>query len=465
MVLEPLFERFIAQAPLSVMARATIEHALSPDALDALFKQTARRGYTKQLLFSTTLDLMSLVVCGPLPHVKAAYHHLLERVPVTLKSVYEKLSHIEPVVSSALVRAVARCCAALVGELGGACRGLLPSPYRVKILDGNHLGATQKRLKVIRGHTAGPLPGICLAVLDPASLLVTDVIPGENGNANERSLIDQVLPHVSADEVWVADRIFSTLDFFEGLAGRHAFFVVRRHGRLNYLPRGEFTAEVETERGWARERPVSICRDGRPAQAARLVVVRLRKPTEDGDEQVEILTDLPVTAADAAAVSQLYLARWKIEGAFHELTVTLRCELNTPGYPRAAVFGFCVAVAAYNVLAVLKAALRAVHGEEKVHKEVSGYAIAVHWSLVVPGMMVALPPHEWERFGRLPSRELAAYLRDWAGRVDLRTVKKSPPRKPTKHPSPRVKDRKTHISTYRLLIADKERRRANTQRP
>src|SRR5438132_1513843 len=251
MVLEPLFERFIAQAPLSVMARATIELALSPDALDALFKQTARRGYTKQLLFSTTLDLMSLVVCGPLPHVKAAYHHLLERVPVTLKSVYEKLSHIEPVVSSALVRAVARSCAVLVGELGGACRGLLPSPYRVKILDGNHLGATQKRLKVIRGHTAGPLPGICLAVLDPASLLVTDVIPGENGNANERSLIDQVLPHVSADEVWVADRIFSTLDFFEGLAGRHAFFVVRRHGRLNYLPRGEFTAEVETERGWA----------------------------------------------------------------------------------------------------------------------------------------------------------------------------------------------------------------------
>src|SRR5688500_12123046 len=98
MVLEPLFERFLAHSPLSVMARATIEHALSASALDELFKHAARRGYTHELLFSTTVDLMSPVACGQLPHIKAAYHHLLERVPVTLKSVYEKLQHLEPAV-------------------------------------------------------------------------------------------------------------------------------------------------------------------------------------------------------------------------------------------------------------------------------------------------------------------------------------------------------------------------------
>lgn len=465
MVLEPLFERFLAQAPLSVMARATLEHALSAETLDALFEETAQRGYTRELLFSTAVDLMSLVVCGQARHVSTAFSHLQERIPVTLKSVYEKLEHIETAVSSALVGSVAQRCETLIGELDGACRGLLPAPYRVKILDGNHLGATQKRLRVTRGHTAGPLPGVCLAVLDPAAMLVTDVIPSEDGHTNERALIDRVLPRVHAHEVWIADRIFSTLSFLEGVARQDAFFVVRRHGLLNYLPHGEFGPETETERGWVRERPVRLVRQGQPVLAARLVVVRLKKPTEDGEGEVEVLTNLPAVAAERATVSQLYLARWTIEKAFHELTMTLRCELNTLGYPRAAVFGFCVAVAAYNVLAVLKAALRAVHGEEKVEKEVSGYFIAVHWSLVYPGMMVALPPEAWEPWGRLPSRELAAYLRDWAARIDLRKIRKSPPRKPTKTPTPRINDRKTHVSTYRLLQDDKTRRQAQLAPP
>lgn len=64
MVLEPLFDRFVAASPLSVMVRGTIEHALSGQALDDLFARTADRQYTRELLFSTVVDLMSLVVTG-----------------------------------------------------------------------------------------------------------------------------------------------------------------------------------------------------------------------------------------------------------------------------------------------------------------------------------------------------------------------------------------------------------------
>lgn len=463
MFLEPVFERFLASTPLTVMARVTIEHALPPTMLDDLFDQTAQRGYTKELLFSTTVELMSLVVCGQHPNVEAAYHHL-ERVPVTLKSVYEKLQSIETVVSAALVHSVAERCQALITQLGGECRSPLPTPYRVKILDGNQLAATQKRLKVTRGHTAGPLPGKSLAVLDAASMLVSDVIPCEDGYTNERALIDQVLPLVNAGEVWIEDRIFCTVEFLQGVQEREAFFVVRRHGNLNYVPHGEFGPEVETERGWARERPIQICRESQPVLAARLVVVRLKKPTEDGDTEVEILTNLPVEAAATAMVSQLYLTRWKIEGVFHELTMSLNCELNTLGYPKAALFGFCVAVVAYNVLAVVKAALRAVHGEEKVQREVSGYYMALEWSAVYPGMMVALPPHHWEQFSHLSTPIIAERLRDWAGRINLKKFRKAPPRKPTKHPTPRIKDRKAHLSTARLLAAAKEAKHAQHTR-
>jgi hypothetical protein len=45
-----------------------------------------------------------------------------------------------------------------------------------------------------------------------------------------------------------------------------------------------------------------------------------------------------------------------IEAFFHS-------EIYTLGYPKAALFGFCLALVAYNMLAVVLAALRSVQGE------------------------------------------------------------------------------------------------------
>jgi hypothetical protein len=55
MLLDPIFERFVADRPLSVMTRGTIEHALSADALNVFFKYTADKQYTRELLFSTVV--------------------------------------------------------------------------------------------------------------------------------------------------------------------------------------------------------------------------------------------------------------------------------------------------------------------------------------------------------------------------------------------------------------------------
>ena len=64
MLLGSVFDRFVNQSPLTVMARGLLEQALVPAELDALFERTAERQYTRDLLFSTTVDLMSLVVTG-----------------------------------------------------------------------------------------------------------------------------------------------------------------------------------------------------------------------------------------------------------------------------------------------------------------------------------------------------------------------------------------------------------------
>jgi hypothetical protein len=464
MIPGPVFERFVHESPIRVMTRATIEHALAAPALDELFDDTARRGYTKELLSSTTVDLMSLVVPGKAGHVQAAFTQMRDRVPVPLKCLHEKFQRIETAVFARLVSRVADRRQRLVTALGGACGPLLPG-YRVRALDGNRLAATPKRLKVTRGHTAGALPGQSLAVLDPALMLVTHVIPCEDAHARERALLGQALPLACAKDARVEGRNFCTADFLPGLDARRACFIIRRHGNLTAQAQEAYSQEVEAEAGWGSQRRARVCRDGERVPEVRQVRVGLKKPTADGDTEVEALTNLPAEAVGAVTVAFVYLKRWKIEGAFHELTLALKCEVNTPGYPKAALFAFCVAVPAYNALAVVKAAMRAGHGEREVHEEVSGYYVALEWALVCAGMMIALPAEQWEVFGDRSAEQLAAHLRRWAAKIDLRKVKKAPPRRPTKNETKRIKDKSPHLSTARLLEEAKKQRQASAKGP
>lgn len=68
-----VFERFVQRAPICLMARAALERALSASAVDALFERVAERQYTRKLMFSTVVALMSLVVCRIRPSIHAAY--------------------------------------------------------------------------------------------------------------------------------------------------------------------------------------------------------------------------------------------------------------------------------------------------------------------------------------------------------------------------------------------------------
>ncbi|MEO8904214.1 MAG: hypothetical protein ABI627_22070, partial [Polyangiaceae bacterium] len=73
-----VFEKFTKKAPVAVMARASLEFALEPTALDALVAKHAERQYEKKLLFSTMLDVAALVVCRVQPTVRAAYQAMRE---------------------------------------------------------------------------------------------------------------------------------------------------------------------------------------------------------------------------------------------------------------------------------------------------------------------------------------------------------------------------------------------------
>ena len=81
-LLATMFERFVEKTPVSVMARAAMEHALAPAALDALFEEHTDKQYTRDLLFSSVVDLMGVVVGKVAPSVHAAYQAVADTLPV-----------------------------------------------------------------------------------------------------------------------------------------------------------------------------------------------------------------------------------------------------------------------------------------------------------------------------------------------------------------------------------------------
>jgi hypothetical protein len=140
-----------------------------------------------------------------------------------------------------------------------------------------------------------------------------------------------------------------------------------------------------------------------------------------------------------------------IEGAFQDLTVILQCEPNTLGYPPAALFAFCLAVVAYNVLRLTRAALGAAHGQEKIERAISSYSLAQELAKVFTGRAIALPAEEWPPYVRMPPLELAGQLRQWAQQAPLWRDQKHPrgPKKPRPRRGSGAKI--SQVATTRLL--------------
>ncbi len=144
-----VFDRFVAKTPVTVMLRGVLERVLAPEPLDQLFAATAERQYTRELLFSSTVDLMAAVACRIYPAVHAAYQDDKARIGVSVRALYDKLAHMEPALGEELVRHTASQLKPLLRQMRATLPPLVDG-YTTKILDGNHLGASERRLKELR---------------------------------------------------------------------------------------------------------------------------------------------------------------------------------------------------------------------------------------------------------------------------------------------------------------------------
>ena len=459
MIHSDVFQRFVADSPVCVMVQTLMENTLSPTTVDALFERHAEWQYTRDLLFSDVVHLMSLVVCGIRPSINSAFKKMAPVLGVTKKAVYDKIDRVETTTSAALVGHSGSALGAIIDELGSR-QGPWLEGYRVKILDGSHLPGTEHRIKPLRFTRAGALPGQSLVVLDPQRMLITDVVLCEDGHAQERSMTEAILEMVRPGDVWIKDRNFCTTALLFGIARRGGAFGTRQHGStLSWETVGERVSQGRCATGEVFEQAVRLTNDAGEVLLVRRVTVELDQPTRDGDRTIHLLTNLAEEAADAVQVAELYRKRWTLETAFQELEASLHGEINTLGYPKAALFAFCLALVSYNVLSTVKAALRSVHGAKAADTEVSGYDLAEEVAGTYRGMMIAVPKEEWVVFHGMSPREISPFLKRLAGVVRLSEFRKQPrgPKKP--RPKRQSGAKIKHVATARLLEKQKAKPR------
>ena len=132
-------------------------------------------------------------------------------------------------------------------------------------------------------------------------------------------------------------------------------------------------------------------------------------------------------------------------------------EIQTLAYPRAALLALCLGFVAYNVLGLVKGAMRAVHGAKKVEQEVSIYYMAEELGNTQRGLEIAIPQRAWEQIRQWGPEQLAQEMLRLARNMNLRHYKKHPrgPKKP--RPERRRLNPGNNVSTARLLAASSKR--------
>ena len=470
-MLDRVFDGFVDESSVSVMFRGALENIFSPDRIDAIFDENAKEQVSGELAFSTCAGLLGLVTTRIQPSVHAAYSKNAERVGVTVQSVYNKLNGIEPGVSEALVHETAVHIKAIIEAMNGRLEGPLPG-YDVRIVDGNHLSGTDRRIKELRSLGDAPLPGHTVAILNPHAELIEDLIVCEDGHANQKTLYHFLLDRVQRRQCWIGDRDYCTMEFIFGIKSKKAYSILRQHGSVKGRLIGQRRRVGETETGTVYEQAIELTNGEGETFRMRRTTVELNTKTRDGDTEIHLLTNLPKKVS-ACRIAESYRRRWTIETAFAKLTKDLRCELNTLGYPKAALFSFCVAVVMYNALSTVIAAMRVTHPEVATSQSrtsgreptFSFYYLADEISGISRGMAIAIPSQYWtDAFASLTTKQLARTLLWLARRVDVKQFLTNPYGPKLRKKKPKATTRGRHVSTHRILQQRKTLKKRKTKK-
>ena len=442
-------DRFIDERPLAVMTRAIAEQILD-SRLDVVFESCRQRQYDDIAKFSVVALSMVEIALGFVANRNQAYDKFAADLKVCKRAYYSKVDRTETSVSEGIVRYSAEHAVELLDALKVKPQAVLTG-FSCYVYDGNHLQKTEHRLAVTRGISAAPLPGTIVGRYDLQTKLFERSYLLEDAHAQESSVLDRVLEDLKRNDVGIFDRHYCIVKFMWDVHKKRSYFVIRQHGRLQGELRGKRKYIGRTKSGKVYEQTLVLEHEGNRL-ALRRVTIHLDTPTEDGDTELHILTNLPKSKVNACRLADVYHLRWDIERKYYVLTTTLTCELKGNCMPRCALFQFCMAQVAFNCRQVALATLAAEHGAEAV-EQMSQYKMACEIAKATDGFFVAVNDQEWRRLVPRTPKGLAPFLRHVAKHVEPEKYRKSV-RGAKKPPTPRTRYKSNaHVSTARLLKA------------
>jgi hypothetical protein len=454
----------IDNLPLADAVLSLCSCVLSPAALDRIFQAHRGQSFEKLLTFPTFAQLIADALLqhqgsgrqsflradeqGLLPTSTEAAYGKLRRVPVSLSLGFleETSAHLRELFPPTASAWVAPEC----------LRGLNPI-----ILDGKTLKKVAKRLKATRGALGKISGGKLLVATAPQSGLVLTMAADLDGETNEARLVPDVLPRVGrqvpSHRLWIADRQFGDpvqIGRFLAQDGDHV--LVRWDGKTSFHPDPEKPAVTGTDpRGrvviqeWGRYGAES---NKRRRYLRRITLLR------PGEETIILMTDLlSEKDSPAAELLEAYLARWRIERVFQEITEVFSLNRLIGSTERATIFQGAFCLVLYNLIQVVRAYIAEGQPDvdstdelssEQIFYDVRRQLTAVYELVKVPEVVAAVD-RLWGA-GELRAWLKSRLARVWSDRWIKAVNKKPRAKKPATGPCFGA-----HNSVHRLVTGHK----------
>ncbi len=236
-----------------------------------------------------------------------------------------------------------------------------------------------------------------------------------------------------------------------------SFFIVRHHANLPLEERGTAPHVSSLESGELCEQTAVIRDRFGDEPSVRSITLKLNQPSEDGDTEIVLLTNLP-SEIGAEMIATAYRQRWTIEHAFPQLTLSLHGEIGTLTYPPEALLAYAIALVTYNVMSVVKSPIAQVQPPTEHHEtrdNLSLYYLRSEVVVVLQGMHIAIASHQWhQRYAELSAEHIGEALKNHARHVRLKRYLKH--RRGRKKPPPKRTGPESRASIARVLAGRRQ---------
>jgi len=223
----------------------------------------------------------------------------------------------------------------LATMLGERLEAMTPSAWRwqghpVKLFDGTTvtMPSNQQAYPQSREQKPGlgfPIARIgALIGLSSGAILGYQVAACKGKGTGEQSLLANLLDHLNAGDVLLADALLATWWIIHGAISRDADVVMAQHGvRITDFTRGQRLGKNDHEVQWPRPPKPKTMSEEEYARYPEFITMR----EVEVNGRILVTTLLDPTFASAQALGTLYKMRWNIEVDFRTIKATLEMDV------------------------------------------------------------------------------------------------------------------------------------------